>query len=162
MRIAVFPGSFDPVTLGHMNIIERASRLFDKVIVCAVSNGEKRSPMFTPEQRLVLLQASVAGLENVEAALWSGLLTDFAREHGALTLVRGTRCGSNFDEEYTMAQIYRSLCPQLDTIVIPAEPTLAHISSTMVREMIKYAQPLENYMPLPAAQLVKGWQNNGK
>lgn len=162
MRIAVFPGSFDPVTLGHMNIIERASRLFDKVIVCAVSNGEKRSPMFTPEQRLVLLQASVAGLENVEAALWSGLLTDFAREHGALALVRGTRCGSNFDEEYTMAQIYRSLCPQLDTIVIPAEPTLAHISSTMVREMIKYAQPLENYMPLPAAQLVKGWQNNGK
>lgn len=118
--------------------------------------------MFTPEQRLVLLQASVAGLENVEAALWSGLLTDFAREHGALTLVRGTRCGSNFDEEYTMAQIYRSLCPQLDTIVIPAEPTLAHISSTMVREMIKYAQPLENYMPLPAAKLVKGWQNNGK
>ena len=162
MRIAVFPGSFDPVTLGHMNIIERASRLFDKVIVCAVSNGEKRSPMFTPEQRLALLQASVAGLENVEAALWSGLLTDFAREHGALTLVRGTRCGSNFDEEYTMAQIYHSLCPQLDTIVIPAEPTLAHISSTMVREMIKYAQPLENYMPLPAAQLVKGWQNNGK
>ena len=162
MRIAVFPGSFDPVTLGHMNIIERASRLFDKVIVCAVSNGEKRSPLFTPEQRLALLQASVAGLENVEAALWSGLLTDFAREHGALTLVRGTRCGSNFDEEYTMAQIYRSLCPQLDTIVIPAEPTLAHISSTMVREMIKYAQPLENYMPLPAAKLVKGWQNNGK
>ena len=162
MRIAVFPGSFDPVTLGHMNIIERASRLFDKVIVCAVSNGEKRSPMFTPEQRLALLQASVAGLENVEAALWSGLLTDFAREHGALTLVRGTRCGPNLDEEYTMAQIYRSLCPQLDTIVIPAEPTLAHISSTMVREMIKYAQPLENYMPLPAAKLVKGWQNNGK
>lgn len=162
MKIAVFPGSFDPVTLGHMNIIERASRLFDKVIVCAVNNGEKKSPMFTPEQRLALLQASVAKLGNVEAAMWSGLLTDFAREQGALTLVRGTRCGSNFDEEYAMAQIYRSLCPQLDTIVIPAEPTLAHISSTMVREMIKYGQPLENYMPLPAAELMKGWQNNGK
>lgn len=161
MKIAVFPGSFDPVTLGHMNIIERASRLFDKVIVCAVSNGEKRSPMFTPERRLALLEASVAELPNVEAAAWSGLLTDFARNCGAVALIRGTRCGSNFDEEYAMAQIYRALCPQLDMVVIPAEPTLAHISSTMVREMIKYAQPLEKYMPLPAAELVKGWQKNG-
>ena len=161
MKIAVFPGSFDPVTLGHMNIIERASRLFDQVIVCAVNNGEKKSPMFTPEQRLALLEASVAELENVEAAMSTGLLTDFARARGAATLIRGTRCGSNFDEEYAMAQIYHTLCPQLDTVVLPAEPTLAHISSTMVREMIKYNQPLENYMPLPAAKLVKGWQKNG-
>ena len=162
MKIAIFPGSFDPVTLGHLDIIERAGRLFDKVIVCAVINGEKKNPMFTPEQRLEMLKASTQHLPNVEAAMHPGLMTDFARACGAVTVVRGTRCGSNFDEEYAMAQIYRSLCPQLDMVVIPAEPTLAHISSTMVREMIKYGQPLENYMPLPAAELVKGWQKNGK
>ena len=89
-------------------------------------------------------------------------MTDFARECGAITVVRGTRCGSNFDEEYAMAPIYGSLYPGLDTVVLPAEPELAHISSTMVREMVKYGQPLEKYMPLEAAELVKGWKNNGK
>ena len=161
MRIAIFPGSFDPITLGHLNIIERASRLFDKVIVCAVINGEKKNPMFTPEQRLELLKVSTEHLDNVEAAMWQGLMTDFARDCGAVTVVRGTRCGSNFDDEYAMAQIYSSLCPGLDMVVIPAKPELAHISSTMVREMVKYGQPLEKYMPLKAAELVKGWKNNG-
>ena len=161
MKIAIFPGSFDPVTLGHMNIVERASRLFDRVIVCAVINGEKKNPMFTPEQRLAMLDAATAHLDNVEAAMWRGLMTDFARERGAVTVVRGTRCGSNFDDEYAMAQIYASLCPGLDMVVIPAKPELAHISSTMVREMVKYGQPLEKYMPPKAAELVKGWKNNG-
>ena len=161
MKIAVFPGIFDPVTLGHMDIIERASRIFDKVIVCAVINGEKKNPMFTPEQRLAMLEAATAHLSNVEAAMWQGLMTDFARDCGAITVVRGTRCGSNFDDEYAMAQIYSSLCPGLDMVVIPAKPELAHISSTMVREMVKYGQPLEKYMPLKAAELVKGWKSNG-
>ena len=161
MKTAVFPGSFDPVTLGHLDIIERASRLFDKVVVCAVINGEKKNPMFTPEQRLAMLEAATAHLDNVEAAMWQGLMTDYARKCGAVTVVRGTRCGSNFDEEYAMAQIYASLCPGLDTVVIPATPALAHISSTMVREMVKYGQPLEKYMPLEAAELAKGWKNNG-
>ena len=120
MKTAIFPGSFDPITLGHLNIIERASRLFDKVIVCAVINGEKKNPMFTPEQRLAMLEAATAHLDNVEAAMWQGLMTDFARDCGAVTVVRGTRCGSNFDDEYAMAQIYSSLCPGLDMVVIPA------------------------------------------
>lgn len=87
-RIAVFPGSFDPVTLGHMDIIERAAQLFDRVYVAIVPNGEKTHPMFTDEEKLELMRVSVAPLGNVEAALWNGLLTDFAAQKGARFLVR--------------------------------------------------------------------------
>jgi len=90
-RIAVFPGSFDPVTLGHMDIIERAARLFDRVYVAIVPNGEKTHPMFTDEEKLELMRVSIAPLSNVEAALWNGLLTDFAAQKGARFLVRGAR-----------------------------------------------------------------------
>ena len=90
-RIAVFPGSFDPVTLGHMDIIERAAQLFDRVYVAIVPNGEKTHPMFTDEEKLELMRVSVAPLGNVEAALWNGLLTDFAAQKGARFLVRGAR-----------------------------------------------------------------------
>ena len=90
-RIAVFPGSFDPVTLGHMDIIERAAQLFDRVYVAIVPNGEKTHPMFTDEEKLELMRVSIAPLGNVEAALWNGLLTDFAAQKGARFLVRGAR-----------------------------------------------------------------------
>ena len=89
-RIAVFPGSFDPVTLGHMDIIERAAQLFDRVYVAIVPNGEKTHPMFTDEEKLEMMRVSIAPLGNVEAALWNGLLTDFAAQKGARFLVRGT------------------------------------------------------------------------
>ena len=159
MKIAVFPGSFDPVTLGHLNLIERAARIFDHVYVCTVPNGEKHG-MFTPEQRLEMLRLAVAGLNNVTAELWPGLLTDYAKEKGAQFLVRGSRNGTCFEEEYALAQIYRGLDPELDTIVLPAEPKYLHFSSTMVRELIKYHKALEDYMPSAAAkyvnQLMKG------
>ncbi len=153
MRIAVFPGSFDPVTLGHLNLIRRAARIFDHVYVCTVPNGEKHG-MFTPEQRLEMLRRSVAELDNVTAELWEGLLTDYARARGAQFLVRGARSSTSFNEEYSLAQIYRGLAPELDTVLLPAEPKYLHYSSTMVREMIKYHKPLEDYMPSAAAEYV--------
>ena len=109
-RIAVFPGSFDPVTLGHMDIIERAAQLFDRVYVTIVPNGEKTHPMFTDEEKLELMRVSVAPLGNVEAALWNGLLTDFAAQKGARFLVRGARNSMDFDAEYQLSLIYR-MCP---------------------------------------------------
>ena len=127
MRIAVFPGSFDPVTIGHQDIIARASKLFDRVYVSIVPNGTKTHPMFTDEQKLALMCASVEEFPNVEAELGGGLLTDY----GAL-----------------------------ETVLLVAEPKFQHISSTMVREMIKYGQDLEKYMPLRAAELVKGWRED--
>jgi len=163
MKTAVFPGSFDPVTLGHLDIIERASKLFDRVVVSIAPNGEKAHPMFTDEQKLALMKASIATLPNVEAEICKGLLTEHAEKCGAQFIVRGCRSGSNFDEEYALSLIYHNVSGnKLDTVLLCAEPTHQHLSSTMVREMIKYQRELEKYMPLPAAKLVKGWEENGK
>ena len=135
MRIAVFPGSFDPVTIGHRDIIERASKLFDRVYV--------------------------EDLPNVEAELGGGLLTDYALRKGAQFLVRGVRNSVDFDAEQQLSLIYRDVSEgKLETVLLVAEPKYQHISSTMVREMIKYGQELEKYMPLRAAALVKGWRED--
>ncbi|MBE7008000.1 MAG: pantetheine-phosphate adenylyltransferase [Ruminococcaceae bacterium] len=161
MKIAVYPGSFDPVTLGHMDVIERAAALFDRVYVCAMANGGK-NPMFTAEQRFELLRAAVGKLDNVTAESWTGLLADYAREKGARWLVKGVRSATDFDAEYGMAQINRGLDAQLDTVLIPARPELLHVSSTMAREMIKYRQPLALCMPEAAIRVMKGWDTDGK
>lgn len=163
MTVAVFPGSFDPVTLGHLDIIARAAKLFDRVYVSIVPNGEKTHPMFPDEQKLALMRASVEEFPNVEAELGGGLLTDYALRRGARFLVRGVRNSVDFDAEQQLSLIYRDVSGgALETVLLVAEPQYQHISSTMVREMIKYAQPLEKYMPPRAAELVKGWENHGK
>ena len=146
MRIAVCPGSFDPITVGHLDLIERASKIFDEVIVCVAINSDKRT-MFTSQQRLEMARAAVTHLDNVRAELSEGLLADFARENNACALIKGARNGMDFDWEYQLAQINRDLMPQLDTILLPARPCHLHISSTMVRDMIRYHQKLDDYLP---------------
>lgn len=154
MKTAVLPGSFDPVTVGHLDLVRRAAAIFDRVIVCVMVNGEKR-PMFTPEQRLAMLRASLVDIPSAQAALWNGLLVDFVRHNNALALVKGARCATDFEWEYQLAQINRSLCPGLDTIILPALPDHLHISSTMVRDMIRYCQPLDPYVPAGAAAILE-------
>ena len=146
MRIAVCPGSFDPITVGHLDLAERAAAIFDRVILCVMVNGEKH-PMFSLEERLELARAAAAHLPNVEAAACGGLLADFAREQGACALVKGVRGGTDLDWEMQLAQINRDLFPRLDTVLLPARPEHMHISSTMVREMLRYQQRLEPYIP---------------
>ncbi len=146
MRVAVCPGSFDPITVGHLDLIERASKIFDEVIVCVAINSDKRT-MFTPQERLEMARAAVTHLGNVRAELSEGLLADFARENNACALIKGARNGMDFDWEYQLAQINRDLMPQLDTILLPARPSHLHISSTMVRDMIRYHQKLDDYLP---------------
>ena len=160
MKIAMYPGSFDPITLGHLDIIRRAARCFDKVYVCVMVNCDKKSPMFTPEQRLELIRRSVADLPNVEAELWSGLLVDYAVQKGAYTLVKGVRNATDFDQEYQMAAINKGICPELETVFLPASAAYQHFSSTMVREMIRYHQKLENYVPAPVAQALQQAEKN--
>ncbi len=156
MSIAVFPGSFDPVTLGHMDLIRRAAAIFDRVYVCAMVNSGKK-PMFTKEQRYEMLRAAVAELPNVTAELWTGLLADYAKEKGAHYLIKGVRNGTDFDNELGMAQINRALEPTLDTVLLPARTEFLHVSSTMVREMVTYKRPLEPYVPAAAIKIMKGW-----
>ena len=135
MRIAVFPGSFDPVTIGHQDIIARASKLFDRVYVSIVPNGTKTHPMFTDEQKLALMRASVEEFPNVEAELGGGLLTDYALRKNAQFLVRGVRNSVDFDAEQQLSLIYRDVSDgALETVLLVAEPKYQHISSTMVRE----------------------------
>ena len=155
MRTAICSGSFDPITLGHTDIIRRAAACFDQVCVCVVPNAEKKNQMFTPEQKLELVRQSVAPLPNVEAELWPGLLVDFARRHGATAIIRGIRNATDFDAEQQMALINRSLDPELETLFLPAAPEYQYFSSTMAREMIRYHQPLENYLPVQIVPLVR-------
>jgi len=152
MNIAIYPGSFDPITLGHLDIIRRAAACFDKVYVCVMVNCEKKQPMFTPERRLELIRHSVAHIANVEVENWSGLLADYARAKNAHILVKGVRNCADFELENQMARINQGICPGLETLLLPASAEFEHFSSTMVREMIRYHQPLEKYVPAPVAE----------
>ena len=154
MKIAVCPGSFDPITVGHLDLVERGAALFDRVILCVMVNGEKR-PMFTPEERLEMARAALSHIPNASAEAWDGLLADFAREKGACALIKGVRNGIDFEWEYQMAQINRGLLPELDTLLLPARAEHLHISSTMVRDMIRYHQTLDQCMPARAAAVLQ-------
>lgn len=157
MRIAVCSGSFDPITLGHLDIIRRTAACFDQVYVCVSPNTEKKGQMFTPEQKLALVQAAVAELPNVTAELYAGLLSDYAVERKATAIVRGLRTQSDFDTEYTQAMVNRGLHPGLETLLLPADPAHVYLSSTVAREMIRYHQPLEKYLPKATLPLIRDW-----
>ena len=156
MKTAICSGSFDPITLGHLDVIRRAAAIFDRVCVCVSPNAEKKNQMFTPEQKLLLVQTAVADLPNVEAELFPGLLADFAVDHGASVIVRGIRNVTDMDVEYQMALINRGIHPELETLFLPASAEYQHFSSSMAREMIRYRQPLEKYLPMSIVPLVRG------
>ncbi|MEA4941703.1 MAG: pantetheine-phosphate adenylyltransferase [Oscillibacter sp.] len=155
MRTAVCSGSFDPITLGHLDIIRRTAACFDQVWVCVSPNAEKRNQMFTPEQKLQLVKAAVAEYANVHAELWPGLLADYAANHGACVIVRGVRNATDWDVERELARINEDLHAGLETMLLPAAAEYEHFSSSMVREMIRYGQPLEKYLPAAAVELVR-------
>ena len=155
MRTAICSGSFDPITLGHLDIIRRAAACFDRVCVCVSPNAEKKNQMFTPEEKLLLVRTAVEDLPNVEAELWPGLLADFAVDHGATAIVRGVRNTSDFDVEYQLALINQDIHPGLETMLLPASAAYQHFSSSMAREMIRYGQPLEAYLPASIIPMVR-------
>ena len=146
MKIAVYPGSFDPVTNGHLNIIERAARLFDKVIVCVMVNHDK-SPMFSLEERKRLLGRVTAHLSNVSVDAYHGLLAEYAREHHCCTVVKGLRAGSDFEKEFQMALINRKMNPNLDTMFLTAGEKYTYLSSSVVKEMAAYGADLSEFVP---------------
>ena len=155
MTTAICSGSFDPITLGHLDIIRRAAACFDRVCVCVSPNAEKKNQMFTPEEKILLVRTAVADLPNVEAELWPGLLADFAVDHGATAIVRGVRNTSDFDVEYQLALINQDIHPGLETMLLPASAAYQHFSSSMAREMIRYGQPLEAYLPASIIPMVR-------
>ncbi len=146
MTCALIPGSFDPVTVGHEEFIARAAALFDKVIVCVCDNSAKHC-MFTPEERYEFLKAVTEKYRNVKADICSGLLVEYAIENRCDVIIKGLRNASDFDYENMLFAINRELAPDIETLFIPARAETAHISSTMVRELIKYGCDFAPYIP---------------
>ena len=148
MKTAIYPGSFDPITLGHLNIIKRAAVCFDKLIVCIMVNSEKvNRGMFTPEERVELIRRVVAKLPNVEADCSSTLIAEYARQKRACTLVKGLRAVSDYENELQMALINRKLNPRLETMFLPSSAKYTYVSSSMVKEMARYGAELSDFVP---------------
>ena len=135
-RIAVYPGSFDPVTNGHLDVIRRAAGIFDKVIV-GVGRNVGKAPLFTTEERVSLIQVAVSELQNVEVQSFDGMLVAFAKQHGASVLVKGLRAISDFEYEFQMALANRHLDPSVDTMFLMTSAEYQFLSSSIVKEMVR-------------------------
>ena len=148
MKTAIYPGSFDPITLGHLNIIKRAAVCFDKLIVCVMVNSEKvNRGLFTEAERVELIRRVVAKLPNVEVDSSSTLIAEYARQKRACTLVKGLRAVSDYENELQMALINRKLNPRLETMFLPSSTKYTYVSSSMVKEMARYGADLSDFVP---------------
>ena len=155
-RIAVYPGSFDPITLGHLNVIERVSRLFDRLIVAVGINIEKR-PMFGVEERVELVRAATSHLGQVEVRTFSGLAVDFVKSCGAQIMVRGVRPITDIPAELTMMMANRRLAPDIETLFMIADGELAHVSSSLIKQIAPLAgeEELSRFLPREVARAVR-------
>lgn len=146
MKLGIYPGSFDPVTIGHLNIIRRAAAIFDKVVVCVMVNSAK-APMFTREERVDLIRRVTKDLPNVEVDSSDELLADYAKRRGNCVIVKGLRAGSDFENEFQMALINRKINPDLDTMFLTAEHQFTYLSSSTVKELGFYRVDLSDFLP---------------
>lgn len=147
MRRAIYPGSFDPVTLGHLNVIKRAAAMFDELIVCVSVNSSKPGGLFTPQERVELLRRVTEGLPGVRVDCWDGLVADYARRNQARVLVKGLRAVSDYESEIQMAMLNTKLYSRLDTVFLYTSPKYAYLSSTVVKEMARYGSDLSDLVP---------------
>jgi pantetheine-phosphate adenylyltransferase len=148
---AVCPGSFDPVTLGHIDIIERSAKHFDEVIVAVIRNPQKTQSLFTLEERQEMLAKCTAHLPNLRIEFFKGLLVDFAREHGANAIVKGLRAVSDFDYELQMAQMNQQLSG-IDTFFLSTSPSYSFLSSSLVKEVARYGGDVSSMVPAVVAK----------
>ena len=146
MQIAVYPGSFDPITNGHLDIIERTSKLYDKLVVGVLDNSSK-SPMFSAQKRAEMISRVTTHLDNVEVDIFSGLLVDFASVKKAQVIVKGLRTVADFEYELQMALLNKALNPQYETVFMMTDTKFSYISSSMVKEVAKYKGDLTGFVP---------------
>ena len=159
-KTAVYPGSFDPVTLGHLDLIQRAAGLFDHVVVGVLVNSEKKSPLFSLEDRVIMLRDVCRGIPGVTVESFEGLLVDFVRSKGDAVIIGGLRELMDFDMELQMAQVNRiasritrsendgtETVSEIETLFLPTDPKFSHVSSSVVREYARYQVPLRDFVP---------------
>lgn len=167
MITAICPGSFDPITLGHLNIIRRASRIFDEVVVCVLNNASKTHTMFSVEERLDMITRSVARFPNVRVDYYSGLLAEYASKFEKPVIVKGLRAASDFEYEFQMDLVNKKIRSGLETLFIPSSEKYTFLSSSVVREMSKYGADLSGLVPNEIIKDIENkaelWRNsNGK
>ena len=146
MKIAIYPGSFDPITSGHLNIIQRASKIFDRLIVCVMVNGGKH-PMFSRDERVELIRQVTSDLSNVEVDSSDELLAEYAKRKGSCVIIKGLRAGSDFENEFQMALINHKINPTLDTMFLTSEHQYMYLSSSTVKELGGYDVDLSDFLP---------------
>lgn len=147
MSVAICPGSFDPITLGHLNIIRRTAKIFDRVIVCIMFNSEKTQPMFTIEERTDMVKRAVKRYRNVEVDTFEGLLAEAVRKYPGAVLVKGLRATSDFEYEFQMNLINKKINPRLETMFLTSDEKYTFLSSSVVREMARYDGDLTGLVP---------------
>jgi pantetheine-phosphate adenylyltransferase len=150
----IYPGTFDPITNGHVDLVERAARLFDRVVV-AIAHSEKKTPLFTLEQRVRLSQASLSHLDNVEVLGFNNLLIEFAKSQGASCVLRGLRAVADFEYEFQLANMNRAMYPAFESIFLTPSEHLSYISSSLVREIAALNGDVSPFVPEPVNQAIR-------
>lgn len=161
MRIGIYPGSFDPMTKGHLDLIERASKLVDKIVVAVLINPDKSKGLLKVSDRLEILREATQHLSNIEVDYFSGLLVDYAQQKEAQVIIRGLRTTGDFEMEQNMAQINKRLNPSLETIFLMTAPEYACISSSGVRQLVQFNGEYEWMIPDAAIKKIKNIQVEG-
>ena len=155
MRRAIYPGSFDPVTLGYLDVIKRAAAIFDELIVCVSVNSAKDGGLFSPEERVELIRRVTEELPNVTVDCSRELVAEYAKSHRARVLVKGLRAVSDYESEIQMAMLNAKLYPRLDTVFLYTRPKYAFLSSTVVKELARYGADLSDFVPRQIIQQVR-------
>jgi pantetheine-phosphate adenylyltransferase len=162
MITAICPGSYDPVTNGHVDVIGRAAGIFDRVVVGVVGNPHHKQPMFTVEERVEFLRTALAHLDNVEVDVFRELVVDFARRWDARAIVKGLRVISDFEWEFQMNQLNRSLAPDIETVYVMASPQVSFVSSSGVKEIAAFGGKVDELVPEQVARRFRELFPNGR
>ena len=162
MITAIYPGTYDPVTNGHVDVIGRASKIFDRVVVGVVGNPHHKTPMFEVPQRVEFLREALVGIENVEVDVFSELVVDFARRWEAKVIVKGLRAISDFEWEFQMNQLNRHLAPEIETVYVMASPQFSFVSSSGVKEIALFGGNVEELVPLAVGRRLKEMFPDGR
>jgi len=154
MRTALYPGTFDPITNGHLDLIKRASRIFDHLVVAVADNPAKET-LLTREERVSLLKASVKGLKNVEVRHFSGLTVEYARKLKVTAIIRGLRVFSDFEYEFQMALMNRKLVPEVETVFLVPSEQYTYVSSSLIKDIATFGGNISGFVPPPVAKKLK-------
>jgi pantetheine-phosphate adenylyltransferase len=152
MNTAICPGSYDPVTNGHIDVIGRAAGIFDRVVVGVVGNPRHKEPMFTLDERVAFLREALASIDNVEVDVFAELVVDFARRWNAKAIVKGLRVISDFEWEFQMNQLNRTLAPEVETVYVMASPAVSFVSSSGVKEIAAFGGKVDELVPEAVAR----------